>query len=177
MCSNAETTMAYLGVTEEVINTTNDFNRAKARQDALNFKADVAVSNVGLAAVEIADVNRRKRVEQNRINRERNALVGSKRAKKSGGDLDINFGSPVEDLMDVEVFAAADKGTVAMNAEREKIAINVKRNSSISNSRLLENAADNESPEGIATTSLISGASRVATKHFENKLAFSKGKA
>lgn len=164
------------GIGETIMSGISSFTASRGNQQEMQHRANIALQNANLKKLELKDVDRRKLEATNISKRQTNRLNRTKRAKRSGGGLDINFGAPLEDMLATELFGVSDQGTIAINAEKEKVGIRSGIKSALLEAEFRQAGADAESPFLAGAGEISAGATKVAGKWYKTQQLLKLGK-
>ena len=139
------------------------YSNSKATKTAYDAQGQIAANNAQIATWQAEDAIVRGDREASRSRLKTRQLKGSQRAALAANGVDLGEGSALNILADTDYFGELDAGTIKDNAAREAWAIRNQATNFTSEGSLLRSRADMESPVFAASTSLLTGANRVAS--------------
>lgn len=135
-----------------------------------NADRQAALNNASTATAAAFNEQRVGDIQAQKLYAQTNQLKGSQRASMAARGLDLGSGSPLDILTGTDVMGAADQATLKTNTQ-----LNV--NADMNKAAYYRSQASNASPFVSAGTSLVTGASKVSDKWYDDKKSglFSNG--
>ncbi len=90
-----------------------------AQREAAESEAALQDYNAGVADLQSKDAIERGQVEEQKFRSGVRVMIGSQRAAAAGGNVDVNYGSPVDVQADAAFLGEQDALTIRNNAARE----------------------------------------------------------
>lgn len=145
------------------------YGEAKAQRQALEYQAAVDRNNAELMRWAAADATQRgeKAVQTHQLDTA--ALKGRQRAVFASRGVDLGEGSPARILSDTEFLGALDNQTIRRNAAREAYGYTTKATQYENDAAGAAYGARNIHPALAGVTSLLDGASTVASRWYSFK--------
>ena len=139
------------------------YRNSKAAEIAFKAQSQVNENNAVVAEWQSQDAERRGQVAAGAHRTKVKQFKGAQRARLAANGVDLGEGSAVEILTDTDYFGEVDAGTILDNAAREAWGYRTQAQNFTTESTLLRNRGDAESPNLAMTTSLIGGATRMSS--------------
>ena len=145
------------------------YNKSLAEKYALDYQAKVAQNNAVLAEWRASDAINRGQVETARTQLRTRQLKGTQRANLAAKGIDLSEGSALNLLTDTDVIGAIDANTTTDNAAREAYGYKQEAANYKGNADNLRKQAKSTSPFGASFSTLLTGATGVASSWYNLK--------
>lgn len=170
MALNFANLLALVGVGTSIAGTLTStygaFKQSKADQQAARWNAHVADNNATLAEWEAQDALDRGEDAAQRHQLKVAGLKGTQRARIAANGIALSEGSPLRILTDTDFLGELDAQVIRANAGREAYSATTKAQQYRDDSAMLNYQADSNSPLLAGATTLLTGATSVASKWY-----------
>jgi hypothetical protein len=174
--STGAKTMGYAGLAVQSIGALSSaygaYSKSSGDQAAYQYQAQVADNNATMANWQAQDALKRGVSAVNNSQIKTSQLQGTQRASLAARGIDLSQGSALDILSDTSFMGQIDANTLKDNAAKEAWAYNTQASNASANAELLRMRAGNINPAGDMTSSLLTGAGKVASSWYSN---YSKG--
>lgn len=149
-----------------ITSTVSAHREAKAERQAAEYQAAVANNNAQLAEWEAQDALFRGGKEEQRHRLNVAALKGTQRATMASRGIVMSEGSPLRILTDTDFMGELDARVIRMNAEREAWSRRNQAQQYQDDAAWMRASGRSRSPTAAAATTLLSGATAVASRWY-----------
>lgn len=146
--------------------TVGSYYGAKQQQSSLNFQADMADINARLAEAGAQTELAKGQQQVAAITSKAGQVKGAQRAALAANGVDLGEGNAAEVLASTDITKEVDANTATANAVRSAWGYRMQESNAQSEAAMKRATAGAISPFGAAATSLIGGASSVASSWY-----------
>lgn len=145
------------------------YNQSKAQQQALNQQAQVQANNAKLAEFAAQDAEAQGQREAAAARRATSQQRGSARVALAANGLELNAGTPMSLLDDIDYFGQVDQANISNSTAKNAWQIRNRAAIAENDAATLRNSASQINPGMSLASTLITGGSKVADKWYSSR--------
>ena len=169
MCVDPVTLGIITTVVSTAVSAIGSYQQAEGQKAQYEYQAAVSRNNALASRYQAEDARKRGKIESEKARERKQQLIGRQRSIYGAAGLQLDSGTPLLVQEDAAEIGELDALNVENNFEREAYAHLIKAQNHDSSAALAQAGASSVNPGMAVATSLLSGASGMATQYAQFK--------